>query len=194
MSLTSSEIALVCKSLNRDLIGAVLIKAISPKNQNRIVLEFKTSCSTDLISAIEQGGKERATQAYLSVRRGANDEANKAIWLRANSYELFWEGKMDQSRRDKERVTINKEFESFDAFIHEYVTNISKSGVFIRSKTPLAIGTPVNLKFTVIMDDIETIEGTGKVVRIENDPPGMGVVFTELTTYSQNLITRLLTR
>jgi hypothetical protein len=28
------------------------------------------------------------------------------------------------------------------------------------------------------MDDIETIEGVGEVVRVQNDPPGMGVVFT----------------
>ena len=37
------------------------------------------------------------------------------------------------SARD-ERVTINKEFESFDAFIQEYVTNISRTGVFIRAQ------------------------------------------------------------
>jgi hypothetical protein len=101
---------------------------------------------------------------------------------------------MTSSRRIGERVTINKEFESFDAFIHEYVTNISRTGVFIRSKNPLPIGTVVNLKFTVIMNDIESIEGTGEVVRVEEDPPGMGVVFNELTRYSKDLIGRLLTR
>ena len=94
-------------------------------------------------------------------------------------------------KRRSERVTINKEFESFDAFIQEYVTNISRSGVYIRSRSPLAIGTKVNLRFTVIMDDIETIEGTGEVVR--HDENGMGVVFRELTGYSQNLIEKLLT-
>jgi hypothetical protein len=100
----------------------------------------------------------------------------------------------DANKRREERVTINKEFESFDAFVHEYVTNISRTGVFVKSKTPLAIGTLVNLKFTVIMDDIETIEGIGEVVRVEADPPGMGLVFTELSQYSQHLIDRLLTR
>jgi hypothetical protein len=59
--------------------------------------------------------------------------------------------------RREERVTINKEFESYDAFINEYVTNISRSGVFVRSKSPLPVGTKVNLRFTVIMDDIETV-------------------------------------
>lgn len=101
---------------------------------------------------------------------------------------------MTESKRADERVTINKEFESFDAFIHEYVTNISRSGVFIRSKSPLPVGTEVNLRFTVIMDDIETIEGTGKVVRVEDDPAGMGVVFVNLSSYSRVLIERLLMR
>lgn len=94
-----------------------------------------------------------------------------------------------QDRREQ-RVTINHEFASFDAFIQEYVTNISRSGVFIRSKSPLPVGTKVNLRFTVLMDDIETIEGTGEVVRVEDT--GMGVVFTDLTGYSKNLIDKLL--
>ena len=98
------------------------------------------------------------------------------------------------NKRSNERVTINKEFESFDAFIQEYVTNISRTGVFIKSTTPLSIGTRVNLRFTVIMDDIETIEGIGEVVRVESDPPGMGVVFRELNAYSKGLIDKLLTQ
>ena len=50
----------------------------------------------------------------------------------------------------------------------------------------------MNLRFTVIMDDIETIEGVGEVVRVEKDPPGMGVVFRELSAYSKGLIEKLL--
>ena len=99
----------------------------------------------------------------------------------------------DEGQRGDKRVTINKEFESFDAFVHEYVTNVSRSGVFIRSKDPLPVGTEVQLTFTVIMEDVETIEGTGKVVRVQDDPPGMGVAFTRLTKYSEDLLVRLLT-
>jgi uncharacterized protein (TIGR02266 family) len=98
----------------------------------------------------------------------------------------------DDDKREGQRVTINKEFESFDAFIQEYVTNISRTGVFIKSQQPLPIGTRVNLRFTVIMDDIQTIEGVGEVVRLEKDPPGMGVVFRELSAYSKDLIEKLL--
>jgi len=92
--------------------------------------------------------------------------------------------------RSSERLTINKEFASFDAFLEEYVTNISRTGVFVKSKTPLPVGTQVNLRFTVIMDDIETIEGTGEVVRTEEG--GMGIVFREISAYSKVIIERLL--
>ncbi|MCC6648965.1 MAG: PilZ domain-containing protein [Polyangiaceae bacterium] len=92
--------------------------------------------------------------------------------------------------RKDERVTINKEFASFDAFLEEYVTNISRTGAFIRSKSPLPIGTKVRLMFTVIMDDIETIEGEGEVVRVEEG--GMGVVFREVGSASKAILDRLL--
>lgn len=99
---------------------------------------------------------------------------------------------MDSGRKNQ-RVTINKEFESFDQFMSEYVTNVSRSGVFIKSQTPLPVGSEVNLRFTVVLDDVEVIEGVGEVVRVEADPPGMGVVFRELNHYSSRLIEKLLT-
>ncbi len=104
---------------------------------------------------------------------------------------------MSDDKRREERITINKEFESFDAFIQEYITNISKTGVFVRTQSPLPIGTKVNLHFSVIMEDIETIEGVGEVVRVETNESGtmgMGVVFRELSSYSRDLLEKLLTR
>ena len=98
----------------------------------------------------------------------------------------------EQKRRDA-RVTINKDFESVDEFIREYVTNISKTGAFVKRADPLPVGTEIDLKFTVIMDEVETVEGVGKVVRVQHDPPGMGVVFTRVSQYSQHLLERLLT-
>ena len=100
----------------------------------------------------------------------------------------------DGHRPREARVTINKDFESFDEFIREYVTNISKTGAFVKRASPLPIGTEVDLKFTVIMDDVETIEGVGKVVRVQDEPPGMGVVFTKISHHSQHLLERLLTQ
>lgn len=101
-------------------------------------------------------------------------------------------------RRRDDRVIVNHEFASIEEFITEYVSNISKSGVFIRTETPLPIGTRVDLRFTVIVDDFETIEGEGEVVRVVEPESGvaagMGVVFTRLGPTSTELLSRLLTR
>jgi hypothetical protein len=95
-------------------------------------------------------------------------------------------------RRDSDRMTINKSFDSFDQFVREYVTNVSGSGAFIRTNAELPIGTEVDLKFSVVLEGVETIEGVGEVVRVEVDPPGVGVVFKRLNAYSRELIERLL--
>lgn len=102
----------------------------------------------------------------------------------------------DDDQRQHLRAQINREFESIDEFIAEYVTNISEGGVFIRSKNPLPVGTKVNLKFSVILDDFETVEGEGEVVRVDNvqGHAGMGVAFTRLTAESKELIDRVLDR
>ena len=107
---------------------------------------------------------------------------------------LVYSDPVSDDKRGEDRLTINKEFESFDAFIQEYVTNISKTGVFIRTQSPLPVGTKVNLCFSVITDTVETIEGEGEVVRVETNPAGMGVVFRELSTYSRELLEKLLVR
>lgn len=102
---------------------------------------------------------------------------------------------MDNKRRH-ERLLINQEFGSIDDFIAEYVSDISRGGVFIRSKQPLPVGTKVNLKFSVILDDFHTVEGEGEVVRTVEDGEnvGMGVVFTELTEASRGIIEELVKR
>jgi uncharacterized protein (TIGR02266 family) len=102
-------------------------------------------------------------------------------------------------RRIDVRRAINHEFSSVDEFIMEYVCNLSRSGVFIKSDDPLPVGTQVNLSFTVIFEDLVTIEGVGEVVRrvepgVPGQVPGMGVVFVELTQVSRELIERILVR
>lgn len=100
-------------------------------------------------------------------------------------------------RRQAERVVINHEFRTIEEFISEYVSDISRTGVFIRTDDPLPVGTKVDLRFTVIDEDFETVEGIGEVTRVvpPGQPgPGMGVVFVELTNASRGLIERLLTR
>jgi uncharacterized protein (TIGR02266 family) len=103
-----------------------------------------------------------------------------------------------QSKRREPRSVINHEFSSVEEFIAEYVSNISRSGVFIRTAQPLPVGTRVGLRFTVVLDELETIEGIGQVVRVVppggREAAGMGVVFTELSNYSRDLIEKIITR
>lgn len=101
-------------------------------------------------------------------------------------------------RRPQVRRTVNRDFASVEEFISEYVSNISRSGAFIRSDDPLPVGTRVNLRFTVILDELEVIEGVGEVVRVVQpggaEPSGMGVVFRELSGVSREIIERILVR
>ena len=101
-------------------------------------------------------------------------------------------------KRRSKRIAINHAFGSVDQFMREYALNLSLGGVFIRTTEVLPVGTEVDLKFTVILDDFETIEGEGRVVRAvlpaESDRPGIGVVFTTLTPRSKQVLARLFTR
>src|SRR5262249_50718148 len=87
-----------------------------------------------------------------------------------------------------ERLAVNSEFRVVEEYLSEYVTNISRTGVFIYSQDPLPVGTRVNLKFSLLLDEIESIEGLGEVVRVQQAPPGMGVVFRRLSEASLKLI------
>lgn len=99
-------------------------------------------------------------------------------------------------QRQHVRVEVNREFEVIEDYIAEYVSNISQGGVFIRSKNPLPMGTRVTLRFSVIVEDIEIVEGEGEVVRVERSPnnTGMGVAFTRLTAESKRLIDEIVRR
>ena len=101
-------------------------------------------------------------------------------------------------QRKEKRIVINREFSSVEQFVQEYVSNVSENGAFIVSPDPLPKGTKVHLRFTVVADRLETIEGEGEVVRVVRASPGrkagMGVVFTRLTSVSKTLIERIVTR
>lgn len=104
----------------------------------------------------------------------------------------------DNSQRYAKRVAINGEFGAIDQSIGEYVSDISRTGVFIRTEKPLPVGTYVELNFSVIDDDIYVLEGVGKVMRVvsaqESDSPGMGLVFLDLTPESQKVLNELVAK
>ncbi len=97
------------------------------------------------------------------------------------------------SRLRPKRVDINREFESLAQFT-EYVSNVSTSGAFIRTRSPWPVGTQLRLKFTVTSPDLETLEGTGEVTRVSERPRGMGVKFLSLTPRSTHVIHNIIER
>lgn len=102
-----------------------------------------------------------------------------------------------QASVDSRRISIEREvvirLPAFDTFVKEYSGNISTTGMFIKSDSPLTPGTRFSFEFSVA-DDWKLITGKGEVVwtraRSEGDdrPAGMGSRFTDLTAQSRRLI------
>ncbi|MFL5359178.1 TIGR02266 family protein [Archangium sp.] len=109
---------------------------------------------------------------------------------------------MDQGRRATDRkavgLLVKLKHSDIGSFVEEFAVNISPGGMFIRSREPQPVGTPV--KFEVrIADGLRVLKGSALVrwVRPPEDlsgPPGMGIQFTELDPASQSLVDRMLQR
>ncbi|HET6281280.1 MAG TPA: TIGR02266 family protein [Polyangia bacterium] len=110
---------------------------------------------------------------------------------------------MEQPTSNKEaRAPINLRIkfrsESIDQFIERYSIDVSRGGIFIRTREPLAVGTQLKFDFQ-LQDAAPLMAGEGTVVWIrEYDPnragvtPGMGVRFDKLTPTSQPVLDRIL--
>lgn len=84
-------------------------------------------------------------------------------------------------RRRGERVLVNNEFAQFDASGQTYVSDLSEHGVFVHTDESVPIGTTIELRFTVLLDDPVVIQGLGTVRRVQENPRGLGVEFGPLS-------------
>jgi type IV pilus assembly protein PilZ len=96
------------------------------------------------------------------------------------------EGGIERRRYERFDTSISVDYSSGDTFLFSYIQNISEMGIFIRSDTPLPIGTVLELKFAP--DGQVPMEVLGEVTWInpyrpfgDNLNPGMGVRFRELS-------------
>ncbi len=98
-------------------------------------------------------------------------------------------------------MRIKLKYPDIETFIQKYAVNISRGGIFIATKQPKPVGTP--LKFEFLLANTETgtsiIRGEGQVQWTrEFDPAqpnkahGMGVRFTRLDPESQGVVDRAL--
>ena len=78
-------------------------------------------------------------------------------------------------------VEIFIEYEALEQFFKDYVTNISRGGIFIQTETPLPIGTKLYIRF-LLPGSQEVIKTEGEVVwrSEEGKQRGMGVAFKKL--------------
>lgn len=97
-----------------------------------------------------------------------------------------------EPRRLDARVRVNQRFDEFEAHLDAWVSDLSRKGAFVRTRAPLAPGERVALYFTVLEPEMACVEGVGEVVRVQSDPPGVGVIFVELTPSSQAVLERVL--
>jgi uncharacterized protein (TIGR02266 family) len=109
---------------------------------------------------------------------------------------------MDQptSKEPRGPVSLRIKFRSasLDQFIERYAVDVSRGGIFIRTREPLAVGTPLRFDFQ-LQDGSALLAGDGTIVWIrENDPsragvtPGMGVRFDKLSPASQPVLEKIL--
>ena len=94
------------------------------------------------------------------------------------------------NRRSEARLAVHLEVDcsspgTGDTFLYAFITNISSMGIFIRTETPLPVGTMLELGFTPPAssnsDDLppRRLELTGEVMwnTTATGAPGMGVQF-----------------
>ncbi|MBC8133679.1 MAG: TIGR02266 family protein [Deltaproteobacteria bacterium] len=109
---------------------------------------------------------------------------------------------MDQNPPKESRPPINLRIkfrsESVEQFIERYAVDVSRGGIFIRTREPLAVGTRLKLDFQ-FQNGSPLMAGDGTVVWIReldpnrtSVPPGMGVRFDKLTPESQAVLEQLL--
>lgn len=108
----------------------------------------------------------------------------------------------DAERRRAPRVLVDLEvdFASEDNFLFAYITDISVTGIFIRTTSPEEPGTCLNLRFSP--DGSGPIEVEGEVIWVnpyrpgtpDNLHPGMGIRFAGLDDELRDRLIRLIRR
>ncbi len=102
-----------------------------------------------------------------------------------------------QDERHDLRVRMDYRHEEGGNFLYEYSKNISAGGIFIETRTPLPVGTTVEMRFQP-PGASGVIDVVGKVVWVnpyregeENPNPGMGIQFTGLDDEQRDLIAQV---
>jgi uncharacterized protein (TIGR02266 family) len=107
----------------------------------------------------------------------------------------------DTERRRSPRVLVDLEVDcaSEDNYLFAYITDISATGIFVRTTTPEEPGTHLNLRLSA---DEGRLEVEGEVIWVnpyrpgtpDNLHPGMGIRFINLDSELRDLLFELIRR
>ena len=108
----------------------------------------------------------------------------------------------DAERRRAPRMLVDLEvdYASEENYLFAYITDISATGIFVRTTTPEAPGTQLNLRFS--SENAGAIEVEGEVIWVnpyrpgtpDNLHPGMGIRFLSLDNELRDRLLELIRR
>lgn len=111
--------------------------------------------------------------------------------------------KLDKSRIARKADRLQHEllvaYRTVDGFISDWAVNISRGGIFINTRTPLAAGTLVRLIIS-LPDTQFPFELMGRIARVNefdnpsNQVPGMGIEFVNVDDEKRARIERFVER
>ena len=107
----------------------------------------------------------------------------------------------DRRRAPRVLVDLEVDYASEDNYLFAYITDISATGIFVRTTTPEEPGTLLNLRFMAI-DHAGPIEVEGQVIWVnpyrpgtpDNLHPGMGIRFVSLDDDVRHRLLELIRR
>src|SRR3954466_10875635 len=108
--------------------------------------------------------------------------------------------KLKKARRaDRLQHELLVAYRTVDGFITDWAVNISRGGIFINTRNPLAVGTTVRLIIS-LPDTAFPFDLSGRVMRVNefdnpsNQVPGMGIEFMDVDDEKRGRIERFVDR
>ena len=102
-------------------------------------------------------------------------------------------------RADRLQHELLVAYRTVDGFITDWAVNISRGGIFINTRNPLAVGTTVRLIIS-LPDTAFPFDLSGKVIRVSefdnpsNQVPGMGIEFVDVDDEKRSRLERFVER
>ena len=96
----------------------------------------------------------------------------------------------ERRKSDRTDVVVRVDYQTVDELFSDFARNINEGGVFVETDRHHPIGTEVQLEFKIPGSD-DPLEVTGRVVRDQSEPRGVGIEFDDLDGQARQRINQL---